>query len=208
MQALVRDDAPWCPCEHRVHPPHQRPRRRRRVRDIVFDAELPRARPRRRVPRRAGGDAGRSAPSARHDEVQPGAHVDAGERGRHRRRLPVHLRHGRARAATSSSAAPCQVWNTFGAAPRASTAGQPWLLRFFDQIRFFPVSADELAAAREAFPHGALHRADRGQRLPARRLSPLPRQQRRLDRRVQIAPAAPPSPPSASAGATSASTPT
>ena len=67
------------------------------VRRIVFDAELPRARARRRVPRRAGRDAGRPAPSPRHDEVQPGAHVDAGERGRHRRRVPVHLRHGGAR---------------------------------------------------------------------------------------------------------------
>jgi urea carboxylase len=33
--------------------------------------------------------------------------------------------------------------------------GNPWLLRFFDQIRFFPVSADELLEARAAFPHGA-----------------------------------------------------
>ncbi|MCB1096807.1 MAG: urea carboxylase [Verrucomicrobiae bacterium] len=30
----------------------------------------------------------------------------------------------------------------------------PWLLRFFDQIRFFPVSADELATIREDFPKG------------------------------------------------------
>src|SRR5260370_26832436 len=32
--------------------------------------------------------------------------------------------------------------------------GKPWLLRFFDKIRFFPVSADELMDARAAFPHG------------------------------------------------------
>jgi urea carboxylase len=31
---------------------------------------------------------------------------------------------------------------------------KPWLLRFFDQIRFFPVSAPELLEAREAFVHG------------------------------------------------------
>jgi urea carboxylase len=47
-----------------------------------------------------------------------------------------------------------QVWNT-----RRQTAsfvdGRPWLLRFFDQIRFFPVEAAELADAREAFLHGA-----------------------------------------------------
>ncbi|MFV3076039.1 urea carboxylase [Niveispirillum fermenti] len=46
-----------------------------------------------------------------------------------------------------------QVWNSW----RSTTPfqpGKPWLLRFFDQIRFFPVSEQELAEAREAFPHG------------------------------------------------------
>src|SRR5258707_1029675 len=32
--------------------------------------------------------------------------------------------------------------------------GVPWLLRFFDQIRFFPGSAAELLEIRDAFPHG------------------------------------------------------
>jgi urea carboxylase len=32
--------------------------------------------------------------------------------------------------------------------------GKPWLLRFFDQVRFYPVSAEELLDMREAFPHG------------------------------------------------------
>ena len=64
---------------------------------IVFDAELPRARPRRRLPRRAGRHAARSPAPAGHHQVQPGAHLDAGERRRHRRRVPVRLRHGRAR---------------------------------------------------------------------------------------------------------------
>lgn len=46
-----------------------------------------------------------------------------------------------------------QVWNSWrNTAP--FQAGKPWLLRFFDQIRFFPVSEQELAEAREAFPHG------------------------------------------------------
>ena len=31
----------------------------------------------------------------------------------------------------------------------------PWLLRFFDQIRFFPVSAEELLDMRARMPHGA-----------------------------------------------------
>lgn len=40
-----------------------------------------------------------------------------------------------------------QMWNTYG--------GEiPWLLRFFDQIRFYPVSSSELLEIREAFPHG------------------------------------------------------
>src|SRR3954452_24929582 len=40
-----------------------------------------------------------------------------------------------------------QMWNTF-------TQGTPWLLRFFDQIRFYPVSAGELLEIRDSFPHG------------------------------------------------------
>lgn len=46
-----------------------------------------------------------------------------------------------------------QMWNTY-----RSTAdfepGKPWLLRFFDQIRFHPVSADELLHLRREFPLG------------------------------------------------------
>jgi urea carboxylase len=46
-----------------------------------------------------------------------------------------------------------QVWNTWKATP-AFAEGIPWSLRFFDQIRFYPVSAEELLDARERFPHG------------------------------------------------------
>jgi urea carboxylase len=46
-----------------------------------------------------------------------------------------------------------QMWN-----PWRKTAefpsGTPWLLRFFDQIRFYPVSADALLDARARFPQG------------------------------------------------------
>lgn len=49
-----------------------------------------------------------------------------------------------------------QMWNT-----HKSTAdfepGKPWLLRFFDRIRFYPVSASDLLDHREAFPHGRFH---------------------------------------------------
>jgi urea carboxylase len=31
---------------------------------------------------------------------------------------------------------------------------KPWLLRFFDQIRFYPVDEQELQELRDAFPHG------------------------------------------------------
>jgi urea carboxylase len=40
---------------------------------------------------------------------------------------------------------------------------KPWLLRFFDQVRFYPVSAEELLDMREAFPHGKVDlRIDEG----------------------------------------------
>ena len=47
-----------------------------------------------------------------------------------------------------------QVWNTWRTTPEFRS-GTPWLLRFFDQIRFFPVDHAELQEARAAFPHGA-----------------------------------------------------
>ncbi|VWX54299.1 urea carboxylase [Novosphingobium sp. 9U] len=46
-----------------------------------------------------------------------------------------------------------QVWNTHNQTD-AFVEGKPWLLRFFDQIRFFPVSAEELAEWRRDFPAG------------------------------------------------------
>src|SRR5439155_4104807 len=46
-----------------------------------------------------------------------------------------------------------QMWNTHRST-REFAPGIPWLLRFFDQIRFFPVSAKELLEMRDAFPHG------------------------------------------------------
>lgn len=46
-----------------------------------------------------------------------------------------------------------QVWNTYRQTD-AFIEGKPWLLRFFDQIRFYPVSAEELAEWRRDFPSG------------------------------------------------------
>ncbi len=44
-----------------------------------------------------------------------------------------------------------QMWNRWRA---TSDFTKPWLLRFFDQIRFYEVSADELLQLREDFPQG------------------------------------------------------
>jgi urea carboxylase len=46
-----------------------------------------------------------------------------------------------------------QVWNTWRQT-QVFTKNKPWLLDFFDQIRFFPVDHQELTEARAAFPHG------------------------------------------------------
>ncbi len=45
-----------------------------------------------------------------------------------------------------------QMWNRYREV--AAFNGKPWLLRFFDQIRFYPVSAEELVQIRRDFPLG------------------------------------------------------
>ncbi len=45
-----------------------------------------------------------------------------------------------------------QMWNRYRDV--AAFEGKPWLLRFFDQIRFYPVSSDELLQIRRDFPLG------------------------------------------------------
>ncbi|BEV17825.1 urea carboxylase [Herbaspirillum sp. DW155] len=45
-----------------------------------------------------------------------------------------------------------QMWNRYREV--AAFHGKPWLLRFFDQIRFYPVSAEELQTIRRDFPLG------------------------------------------------------
>ena len=71
-----------------------------------------------------------------------------GERGRHRRRLPLHLRHGRTRAAISSSGARCRC-GTASARPalRAGPALAAALLRSHPLVsRSRPTSCSELRA--------------------------------------------------------------
>jgi len=46
-----------------------------------------------------------------------------------------------------------QVWNSWRQT-QSFTEGKPWLLRFFDRIRFFPVSHEELTEWRRDFPLG------------------------------------------------------
>jgi len=48
-----------------------------------------------------------------------------------------------------------QVWNTYKST-QDFEPGTPWLLRCFDQIKFYPVTATELLDMRDAFPHGKL----------------------------------------------------
>jgi urea carboxylase len=47
----------------------------------------------------------------------------------------------------------CQMWNTYRVTQEFSP-GKPWLLRFFDQIRFYPVSGEELLQFRDDFTQG------------------------------------------------------
>jgi urea carboxylase len=49
----------------------------------------------------------------------------------------------------------CQMWNTYHATKEFET-GKPWLLRFFDQVRFYPVSSEELILFREGFLDGTV----------------------------------------------------
>ena len=47
------------------------------------------------------------------------------------------------------------IWNRFVKNP-AFINGEPWLLKFFDQVRYYPVSEQELDEQREAFREGRL----------------------------------------------------
>ena len=146
--ASVRDDAPWCPWNIEfIRRINGLDIDRRRAR-IVFDAEYLVL---------GLGDVYLGAPVAvpvdpRHRLVttkyNPARTWTPGERGRHRRRVPVHLRHGGPRAATSSSAARCRCGAPVRARHAHDRASEPWLLRFFDRIRWYPVGADELLELR------------------------------------------------------------
>ena len=60
-----------------------------------------------------------------------------------------------------------QMWNRWRDARAQFADGKPWLLRFFDQIRFYPVSAEELLALRRDFPAGRARLAHRAGHVQA-----------------------------------------
>ena len=47
------------------------------------------------------------------------------------------------------------IWNRQPQHP-AFVKGEPWLLKFFDQVRYYPVSEEELDQQRQAFREGRL----------------------------------------------------
>jgi urea carboxylase len=47
-----------------------------------------------------------------------------------------------------------QMWNRWRHGEGKAPFENPWLLRFFDQVRFYPVSQEELLSIRASFPHG------------------------------------------------------
>ena len=156
----VRPDAPWCPWNLEFIRRINGLESVDDVKRIVFDASYlvlglgdvylgaPVATP------------DRPAPPTRHDEVQPGAHMDGRELGRHRRVVPLHLRHG-GPGGYQFVGRTVPIWDRWGRrqdhrrAPAGGTVSDaPWLLRFFDQIRWYEVGADELLDLRDDVESG------------------------------------------------------
>ena len=147
------------PEQHRVHPADQRARFRREVAKIVFDANYIVM---------GLGDVYLGAPVA--TPLDP------------RRRLVTTKYNppgpGRPKTPSASAARTCAFTEWRGLAATSSSDGRfrcgtastsrrsswrakPYLLRFFDQVRFFPVEADELLKIRRdlhrgeiPYPHG------------------------------------------------------
>ena len=75
-------------------------------------------------------------------------------------------RTGRRRMPSALAALPLRLWdggsgrvsirraNVPDVEPLRTRDGTPWLLRFFDQLRFYPVSEAELLSFRDAFARG------------------------------------------------------
>ena len=145
--------------------PDERGGQRRRLRRLV-----PRARPRRRLHGRAGRGPARPAPPARHDEVQPRPHLDAAQRRRHRRRLPLRVRDGGPGRLSARRAHGPDL------ARRRRPALAPAPLR---RAALRARAADELARAARGQRGRHVGAARRARRLRARRPRALPGRQRR-----------------------------
>ncbi len=92
-----------------------------------------------------------------------------------------------------------QMWNRYRQTGEFRD-GKQWLLRFFDQIRFYPVSADELLRMRAGFPYGRHPCASRNRTSTSANIS-LSSTPSATPSRRSAAGSVMPSTPSASAGA-------
>ncbi len=145
----VRRDAPWCPSNLEFI---------RRINDLanideahktVFDARYL-VMGLGDVYRRAGRDTARSASSSGDHKYNP-ARTDGGKLGGYWRGLPLRLWHG-GPGGYQFVGRTLQMWESLSR--RGGIWRQAPLLRFFDQIRFYPVSAEELLTIRRDFLRG------------------------------------------------------
>ena len=83
----------------------------------------------------------------------PGAPVVIPLDARHRLHPPLRIRAAQCFVESRLAGLTVPLWNTFGTAAELPP-GTPWLLRCFDQIRFFRVTAGELAEIRDLYPRG------------------------------------------------------
>ena len=93
-----------------------------------------------------------------------------------------------------------QMWNRYRQTDEFRD-GKQWLLRFFDQIRFYPVSADELLRMRAGFPYGRHPLRIEESQLDLGEYLALPRSRARTPSTRSAASNGPRSTPNASAGA-------
>ena len=151
-QASVRDDAPWCPDNIEFIRRANGLASRDEVRRIVFDAEYLVM---------GLGDVYLGAPVA--TPVDPRHRLVTTKYNPARTWTPPNVVGiGGAYMCIYGMEGPggyqlfgrtIQVWNSWRETD-VFVAGKPWLLRFFDRIRFFPVSHDELTEWRRDFPLG------------------------------------------------------
>ena len=135
-----------------LHPAHQRPGLARRGAAHRVRRQLSGDGAGRCLPGRALRRADRSAPSAADVQVQPGAHHTAeGTVGIGGVYMCIYGMDSPGGYQLVGRSLP--IWNTFMRNP-VFQDGKPWLLRFFDQVRFYPVSEAELDVLREDFRHG------------------------------------------------------